>query len=103
MPAEEPRIRAGVTVSGVDVGNLTVPEAQARLEQAFGPVLAQDIVVTAARRSFVLTMSRIGFVFRADRTALRALKAGQAAPPAPMQVLMIGVPHGLLLGHFQYL
>ena len=83
LPAEEPRIRAGVTVSGVDVGNLTVAEAQARLEQTLGPVFAQDIVVTAARRSFVLTMSRIDFVFRADRTALRALKAGQAAPPAP--------------------
>ena len=82
-PTEEPRIRAGVTVSGVDVGNLTVAEAQAVLEQALGPAFAQDIVVTAARRSFTLTMSRIGFVFRADRTALRALKAGQAAPPAP--------------------
>jgi len=82
-PPEEPRIRAGVIVSGVDVGNLTVAEAQASLEQTLGPAFAEDIVVTAARRSFTLKMSRLDFAFRADRTALRALKAGQAAPPAP--------------------
>src|SRR5688500_17393863 len=82
-PAEEPRIRAAGTVSGVDVGNRTVAEAQARLEQALGPVLSQDIVVTVAGRTFTLKMSRIDFAFRADRTALRALEAGQAAPAAP--------------------
>jgi hypothetical protein len=81
-PAEE-RIRAGVTVSGVDVGNLTVAEAEAKLAQTFGPVLAEDVVVTVAKRSFTLKMADIGFVFRADRTALRALYAGQQAPPAP--------------------
>ena len=83
VPAEEPRIRAGVTVSGVDVGNLTVPEATTKLEQTLGPVLAQDIVVTTARRTFTLKMARIGFEFRADNTALRALYAGQENPPAP--------------------
>ena len=82
-PPEEPRIRAGVTVSGVDVGNLTVAEAQARLEQTLGPVLSQDIVVATAGRSFALRMPDVRFAFRADRTALRALQAGQAAPPAP--------------------
>ena len=46
-------------------------------------MLYQDIVVTVARRTFTLTMAQLGFVFRADRTALRALEAGQAAPPAP--------------------
>ena len=82
-PPVEERIRAGVTVSGVDVGNLTVPEAQARLEQTLAPVLAQDVVVTVARRRFTLRMSRLALALRADRTALRALRAGQAAPPAP--------------------
>src|SRR5215216_6512736 len=81
VPVEE-RIRAGVTVSGVDVGGLTVAEAQARLEQTLGPLLARDVLVTVARRTFTLKMSRIGFEFRADKTALRALYAGQAAPPA---------------------
>jgi lipoprotein-anchoring transpeptidase ErfK/SrfK len=82
-PAEEPRIRAGVTVSGVDVGTLTVAEAEARLEQQLGPVLARDVVVTVARRRFALKMSDIGFDFRAEKTALRALYAGQDAPQAP--------------------
>jgi hypothetical protein len=81
-PAEE-RIRAGVNVSGVDVGNLTVAEATARLQETLGPVLAQDVVVVAARKRFTLRMARIGFEFRADRTALRALYAGRDNPPAP--------------------
>jgi len=82
-PAPEERIRAGVTVSSVDVGNLTVAEATARLAQALGPVLAQDVVVTVARRQFTLTMRDMKFSFRPDKTALRALYAGRAAPPAP--------------------
>ena len=82
-PAPDERIRPGVTVSGVDVGNLTVPEAQAKLEQTLGPVLAQDVVVSAAGKRFALKMADIKFKFRADATALRALYAGRAAPPAP--------------------
>ena len=81
-PPEE-RIRAGVTVAGVDVGNLTVAEATARLEQTLAPTLEQDVVVTAAGRRFALKASALKYDFRADRTALRALYAGQAAPPAP--------------------
>jgi len=82
-PPEEPRIRAGVTVAGVDVGNLTVAEAQLRLEQTLVPAFAQDVVVYTAGRRFTLRMSDIGFTFRADKTVQRALKAGAAAPPAP--------------------
>jgi lipoprotein-anchoring transpeptidase ErfK/SrfK len=83
VPAEQPRIRAGVTVSGVDVGMLTVAEAQAKLEQMLGPALARDVGVTVAGRRFRLRMSELGFSFRAASTALRALYAGQDAPPAP--------------------
>jgi hypothetical protein len=82
-PPEEPRIRAGVTVSGVDVGNLTVAEATARLQATLGPALAEDVTVVAARKRFTLEMARIGLEFRADKTALRALYAGQDNPPAP--------------------
>jgi lipoprotein-anchoring transpeptidase ErfK/SrfK len=82
-PPPEERIRAGVMVAGVDVGNLTVPEATVRLEQTLGPVLAQDVVVSAAGRRFRLKMAAIKFKLRADNTALRALYAGRAAPPAP--------------------
>ena len=69
-----------MTVSGVDVGNLTVAEATARLGQTLGPVLAQDIVVTAAGSSFPLKMTALKFKFRADKTALRALYAGPGRP-----------------------
>jgi lipoprotein-anchoring transpeptidase ErfK/SrfK len=82
-PPPEERIRAGVTVSGVDVGNLTVAEATATLEQSLGPVLAGDVVISAAGKRFALKMADIKFKFRADSTALRALYAGRAAPPAP--------------------
>jgi lipoprotein-anchoring transpeptidase ErfK/SrfK len=82
-PPPEERIRAGVTVSGVDVGNLTVPEATAKLEQTLGPVLGSDVVVKAAGKRIPLKMRAIRFKFRADNTALRALYAGRAAPPAP--------------------
>jgi hypothetical protein len=82
-PAEEPRIRAGVTVSGVDVGNLTVAEATAKLGQTLGPVLAQDVVVSAGGKRIPLKMGAIKFKFSAEKTALRALYAGQNAPPAP--------------------
>jgi lipoprotein-anchoring transpeptidase ErfK/SrfK len=81
-PVEEPRIRAGVTVSGVDVGNLTLAEAQLALEAALGPALAQDIVVVAAGRRFTFRPSAARFAFRADKTAQRALAAGLAAPAA---------------------
>ncbi len=82
VPVPEPRIRAGVTVSGVDVGNLTLAEAQLRLEQTLAPLLAQDIVVVAARKRFTLRPSAVRLAFRADKTALRAMAAGLAAPPA---------------------
>jgi lipoprotein-anchoring transpeptidase ErfK/SrfK len=82
-PPPEERIRAGVTVSGVDVGNLTVAEATAKLQQTLGPVLAQDVVVSAAGKRIPLKMSAIKFRFSAGKTALRALYAGQSAPAAP--------------------
>jgi lipoprotein-anchoring transpeptidase ErfK/SrfK len=82
-PPPEERIRAGVTVSGVDVGNLTVAEATAKLEQSLGPILAQDVVVRAGGKTIPLKVADIKFKFRADNTALRALYAGRAAPPAP--------------------
>jgi lipoprotein-anchoring transpeptidase ErfK/SrfK len=84
VPApEEPRIRAGVTVSGVDVGMLTLAEAELKLTAELGPALAQDVVVRAAGRRFTLPVKKLSLAFRADRTAQRAYNAGTAAPPAP--------------------
>ena len=83
-PRSRRRSRAsatGVTVSGVDVGDLTVAEAQAKLEQTLGPLLSQDIVVTAARRRFTLKMAadRLRVPRRQDRAARALRRPGRAA------------------------
>ncbi len=81
-PAPEERIRAGVTVSGVDVGNLTLAEAKLRIQQTLTPVASAGIGVAVGGRRFTIKPSALGYQLRAGRTALRALYAGQAAPPA---------------------
>jgi hypothetical protein len=80
--AQEPRIAPGVKAGGIDVGNLTVPEAAARLEQTAGVALARNVSVHVAGRRFRLTMKRVGFAFDALRTAKRAYYAGRTNPAA---------------------
>lgn len=80
--AQEQRIVPGVKAGGIDVGNLTVPEAAARLEQTAGIALARNVAVHVAGRRFRLTMKRIGFEFDALRTAKRAYYAGRTNPAA---------------------
>ncbi|MET0768940.1 MAG: hypothetical protein ABW081_03455, partial [Solirubrobacteraceae bacterium] len=81
-PPEEPRIRAAVTVSGVDVGGLTLAEAEAKLTAELGPKLEQDVIARVKSHRFRLPVKKLRFEFRADRTAQRAFNAGTAAPPA---------------------
>jgi len=81
-PPEEPRIRAAVTVSGVDVGGLTLAEAEAKLTAELGPKLEQDVIARVKSHRFELPVKKLRFEFRADRTAQRAFNAGTAAPPA---------------------
>jgi lipoprotein-anchoring transpeptidase ErfK/SrfK len=80
--AQEQRIALGVKAAGIDVGNLTVPEAAARLEQTAGVALARNVSVHVAGRRFRLTMKRAGFAFDAAGTAKRAYYAGRANPAA---------------------
>ena len=82
-PAEE-RIRAGVHAAGVDVGNLTVSEATAKLFHELRTVMGQDVVVKVAGKRFYLPPKQVRFTFDAERTAQRALEAGKATPaPTP--------------------
>jgi len=81
-PPAEPRIRAAVAVAGIDVGGLTVAEAQAKLDQTLGPLFAADVIVAVAGKRFTFKPRKAKFVFRSDATAAQALAAGQAAPPA---------------------
>jgi hypothetical protein len=79
------RIKPGVTAAGVDLSNLTVEEATARLTEQLGPRLAPDFVLGAAGVPWKLTMAEAKLKFDAVRTAKRALyaKAGvTAVPPA---------------------
>ena len=81
-PAPAERIRAGVTVSGVDVGNLTVAQAKAELAAELAPVASRGIAIVAGGRRFTLKPSALGYKLRPGKSALRALYAGQHAPAA---------------------
>jgi hypothetical protein len=81
-PPPEQRIAPGVKAHGLDVGNLTVPEAAAKLQQTFGPALGRNISVQVAGRRFRLTMKKAQLKFDAARTAKRAYQAGATNPAA---------------------
>jgi lipoprotein-anchoring transpeptidase ErfK/SrfK len=81
-PPPEPRIAPGVKAHGLDVGNLTLPEAAAKLQQAFGAALARNISVQVAGRRYRLTMKKAGLKFDTALTAKRAYYAGKANPAA---------------------
>lgn len=78
----EPRIAAGVSAAGVDLSDLTVTEAAARLDATLGPVLSSDVVVGAAGRPFALKASDAKLRFDSVRTAKRALYAKAPAQPS---------------------
>ena len=80
---EEPRIRAGVTVSGVDVGGLTLAEAEAKLTAELGPRLSEDVVARVKSHRFKLPVKKLGFEFRADKTAQRASTPARPRRPPP--------------------
>ena len=78
----ERRVEPGVSAAGVDLSNLTLAEATAKLATALTGHLGRDVVVGAAGRPFRLTATQAKFRFDAERTAKRALYAkGQGAPP----------------------
>ena len=75
--AQEPkRIAAGVTVSGVPVGGLTIPEASALVEQRLGERLRSPLDVAVGNELMLLRMGTLRLKFAPDRTARRAYRAG---------------------------
>jgi len=84
-PAPEKRIAPGATAGGVDLGNLTIPEATARLEQQLRPALRRTIKVRVASHTMRMTMRSVSLRFDAERTAKRAYyaarDAARATPP----------------------
>ena len=83
-PAPEPRIKPGVFAGGIDLSNLTVPEAEARLHELDAP-LAKPVIVAVAGQRFRITGKQVKFTFDAGRTAQRAYEMGEASPPDQSQ------------------
>jgi len=81
-PPPGPRIAPGVLVAGVDVSNLTLAEATARLRPALAPKLRKRVIVAVAGERYVLAPKQMRFTFDASKSARRAYNAGRATPPA---------------------
>jgi lipoprotein-anchoring transpeptidase ErfK/SrfK len=81
-PPPEPRIAPGVKAGGLDVGNLTIAEAAAKLQQTYGPPLYNPVSVHLAGRVFRLTPKRSKLRFDTILTARRAYNAGLTQPAA---------------------
>ena len=81
-PPPEPVIRAGVSVAGVQVGGMTLTQAQAALEQAFAAPYAGNVIVAVAGKRWTLTPKRARFTFLGQATAQQAFNAGAASPAA---------------------
>lgn len=79
-PPAQKRIAPGVTAAGIDVSNLTVPEAAVRLEQQAAPLLRRTVAVRVGGHTMRLGMRSISLSFDAERSALRAYQAGRANP-----------------------
>lgn len=78
----EKRVAPGISAGGVDLSNLTLAEATAKLQNTIGPLLARDLTAGVAGRPFTLTAADAKVRFDAERTAKRALYAKAPAKPA---------------------
>jgi lipoprotein-anchoring transpeptidase ErfK/SrfK len=78
---QEQRIAQGVFAGGVDLSNLTIPEAEAKLHVLDAP-LAAPVRISVADHHFTITAKQVKFAFDALRTAKRAYYAGVNDPPS---------------------
>jgi len=85
-----PTIAPGTKAGGIDVGGLTIAQAQQRLTEVAGPPLARNVSVHVAGRRFKLTPGRLRLQFDALRSAKRAYYAGRAQPQPVDVPLAIG-------------
>jgi hypothetical protein len=84
LPGET--IANGITVAGVDVSGLTVDDAAARLQEAFGGRLETDIIAQAADITFKLKAADAVVTFDPALSARRALFVGRDAKGAAKDV-----------------
>src|SRR3954453_10641566 len=71
--AQEPLIRPGVSAGGVDLSNLTVAQADFKLQVLLAPRYQADLVIAVAGRPWTLKMKKAKLRFDPVRTAKRAL------------------------------
>ena len=88
----EPVIPAGASAAGLDIGNLTFSQAEAKLLDTFAVPLGQPVEVRVAGRRRVLNLASIGFVFEARKTARRAYAAALETAPQPDGSRPVDVP-----------
>lgn len=86
-PVVAERIAAGITAAGHGIAGLTVEEAAARLQGAYGARLERGVVtVRAAGLTWRLSPAKARVRFDSLQTARRALDAGRGARGAPVDV-----------------
>jgi lipoprotein-anchoring transpeptidase ErfK/SrfK len=85
----DPRIAPGVGAAGVDLSNLTVAEASAKLQQALAPALGRRVSIHVAGRRFQLQAKDAKVNLNTELTAKRALHASAGRTPTSPPV---GVP-----------
>jgi lipoprotein-anchoring transpeptidase ErfK/SrfK len=74
----EQRIPAGVSAAGIDVSNLTLPEATNRIAFVFTQKLSSPLSTHAADLRWLLRPQDVDFKFDAAKSARRAYNAGAA-------------------------
>jgi hypothetical protein len=85
--AQEPIIRAGVTVAGVDVSNQTLSQAAGTIDRAFRhQLVTRNVSVRVGGRGYRLKTKAVALNFDPARSARRAFIAGNGTPE-PVDVL----------------
>ena len=77
--AQEPTIKPGISAAGVDLSNLTVAQAAAKLDAELLPRLQPDLVIGVAGKPFTLKTGDAKLKLDSVRTAKRALYAKAGA------------------------
>ena len=77
--AQEPTIKPGISAGGVDLSNLTVAQAAAKLDAELLPRLQPDLVIGVAGKPFTLKTGDAKLKLDSVRTAKRALYAKAGA------------------------
>ena len=78
VPADKGTVLPGVTVAGIDLGGLTLAEAEQRINTDLGPHAQRPMVVRVAGRRFELKAADAKVTLDALTTAKRAIRVKEA-------------------------